>query len=193
MSKMKRLHFFVNQNATRLKYLLVLPAVFIGIYFVSNRFLAYPLQFTSPQNVLREPPIFHLDEPIAVEAIFVNNEETDVGFAAAVHWVLVSPIRTDGLQADVILLGLEAVISPGCKELEFVNLAPRRVKEITQNLFKAGHSKVTWRLTGHNVITEPEGRGSMVFSVDEFSYIPDTTPLPPFRVQPDTGISCDKV
>lgn len=189
----QRLHFFLNQNAKRIKYLLALPVVLAVIYFLSNRFLAYPLQFTSPQNVLREPPIFHLDEPVTVEAVFVNSGQEDVGFAAAVHWVLVSPIRAGEAQTDVILLGLEEVISPGCREIEFVNFAPRRVKEITQELFAAGHSKVTWRLTGHNVITESNGRGSMAFSVDEFSYIPEAILLPPSIVQHDTGISCDKV
>lgn len=186
------MHFFLNQNASKVKYLLVLPATFLVIYFLSNRFLAYPLQFSSPQNVLREPPIFHLNESVNVEAVFINNEKQAVGFAAAVHWVLVSPVRTGEVQTDVILLGLEETVSPGCKEIEFVNVAPDRVQEITKELFNAGHNKVTWRLTGHNVITEPEGRGSMVFNVDEFSYVPDDVELPKFQIK-RTGESCANI
>lgn len=189
----KKLHFYLHNNAKWLRYLLLVPVVFLGIYFFTNRFLAYPLQFTQQQNVLREPPVFHLNESVDVEAVFINPSKANVSFAAAVHWVLVTPIESGSLtdaNTDVILLGLEEVVKPGCTKIEFINLAPAKVVSITKELFAAGHNKVTWRLTGHNVITSPDGRGSMVFNVDEFSFVPDDVDLPPHTIVHDDAITC---
>lgn len=192
---MKNIHLFVHNNAKWFKLLMLVPFVLWGVYFFSNRYLAYPLEFTPQQNVLREPPVFHLDESVDVEAIFKNDSQKDIGFITTVHWVLVSPLKTGVPETDtrVTVPGLEEVISPGCTKIEFANSPPNGVISITNAIFVAGYDKVTWRLTGHNVITDPEGRGSMVFNVDQFTYIPDETPLPPYQIIHNQEITCDGV
>lgn len=191
---MKKVHLFFHNNYRSIRWLLLLPFILVGVYFLTDRYIAYPLQFTSPQNVLREPPVFHLDEAVDVEAIFINTTKEDVTFAAAVHWVLVSPLDPENprTKTEPIQLGLLATITPGCQRLGFSNRPPQEVIDITEELFTKGHNKVTWRLTGDNVVTSPKGRGSMTFNVDEFTYIPDNTKLPNSQIS-YSDISCEKV
>lgn len=145
----------------------------------------YPIDFDMQQNVLREPPVFHLDEPVDVEATFRNTINEDVTFAAAISWILVEPDQP----IEVVQFGLVTTLQPGCKEYVFNNNPPEEVKQVTRELFASGHKRVTWRLSGDNVIVSPEKRGQKQFNVDQFTYIPDDQPLPLFKQTRDRS-SC---
>lgn len=137
----------------------------------------YPLKYDSPQNVLREPPIFHLGEPVTVEATFKNISSQDTKSTAVVHWILVEP-TLDQNHIDVAQFGLFLDLKPGCTEQVFVNKPPVEVEIVTKQLFESGSQKVTWRLAGDNVILIPAHAGTKEFSVESFSYVPDSVPVP---------------
>lgn len=140
----------------------------------------YPLKYDSPQNVLRDPPVFHLGEEVVVEATFNNISSQDTKSTAVVHWILVEP-TLDLNHIDVAQFGLFLDLKPGCTEQVFVNKPPTEVEIITKKLFEAGNQKVTWRLAGDNVILVPSHAGTKEFSVESFSYVPDSIPLPDNR------------
>lgn len=149
----------------------------------------YPLEFTAQQNVLRDPAVFHLDEPVNVEAVFINKTDQPVTATAAVHWVLVSPATAT--PTDIIQLGLLLELRSGCTELGFANKPPSQVVDLTRKLFAEGQTRVTWMLSGNNVVIVPTDGGQREFKVDSFSYVPDDVPLPKHGPK-SSGESCDK-
>lgn len=148
----------------------------------------YPLNFDTFQNVLREPPAFHLDEPVTVEARFNNLSPQKVKATAVVHWVLVDPQIND-THIDIAQFGLFLDLKPGCTHQTFVNIPPAEVTALTRQLFTEGHQKVTWQLSGNNQIIVPEGGGSEGFSVEEFSYVPNSVSTDPHQDIPD-NVEC---
>lgn len=162
-------------NSTLLFLLAVI--VLVGVFF--NRKQYYPLKFDSPQNVLREPPIFHLNEPVTVEATFLNYDTEVVTFGGAVHWQLIAP-NTQLLPAgsEVIQFEFTSTIDSGCREFRFENFPPKAVIDTTRRLFREGHGEVTWKLTGDNIILKPKPGASVRFEVEQFKYIPDNKPIP---------------
>lgn len=136
-----------------------------------------PLVFDQTQNVVREPPVFHLNEPVAVEADFKNTDSVPVSFTGAVHWRLVSPDR----KVEILQFEFNGTVPPGCKEFKFQNLPPAEVITLTQRLFKDGYDSVTWEIYGDNVIVSPQAGNTLAFHVEQFRYIPDDRPLPETR------------
>jgi hypothetical protein len=155
--------------------------------------LYYPLKFDTPQNVLREPPIFHLDEKVDVQARFVNGTDKIVTVSAAVHWILVTK-APDVLDTEVDLVQppLLLIIDPGCSRQPFSNTRPNSVALITEKLFSKGYDKVIWRLAGENVVTSISNSGSQRFEVDSFSYVPDDIPIPDNKIE-QIPESCDEL
>lgn len=141
---------------------------------------SYPIKFDTPQNVLREPPIFHLDETVDVEARFLNQTDQPITLQADVHYILVTDNKE---QIEPIETGLFLTLKPGCTKIPFSNKRPDAVAILTKKLFAQGHKKVTWKITGHNQIIAPQQGGRQQFETDEFSYVPDDTPIPGNRIE----------
>lgn len=151
--------------------------------------LNYPVKFDTPQNVLREPPIFHLDERVDVEARFLNQTDQPITLQADVHYILVTDNKQ---QVEPIETGLFITLKPGCTKIPFSNQRPDAVAILTEKLFKEGHKKVTWKITGHNQIVAPQQGGRQQFETDEFSYVPNDTPTPEYQVE-HIDDSCDNL
>lgn len=179
-------------NNTMLFMLAVIIMVGIFVTFL-NKHNYYPLKFDTPQNVLREPSVFHLDEPVVVEATFLNEDSRVVTFGGAVHWQLISP-NTELLPAgtEVVQFQFTSSIAPGCREFRFENHPPKAVVDTTNRLFENGHTAVTWKLTGDNIILEPKPGSSVRFEVEQFDYIPNHLPLPDHRDKNDNS-DCSNV
>lgn len=167
----------LNMVNSTLLFLLAV-SVLVGIFFFVRQEY-YPLKFDSPQNVVREPSVFHLDEPVVVEATFLNGDEEVVTFGGAVHWQLIAP-NTDLLPSgtEIIQFRFTSTIAPGCREFRFENSPPPSVVDTTRRLFRDGHATVTWKLTGDNIILEPKPGASVRFEVEQFDYVPDDRQLP---------------
>lgn len=147
--------------------------------------IPFPLKFDTPQNVLREPPLFHLDEPIDVEARFLNETDQPVTLSADIHWVLITEYKE---MVEPIQVGLFITINPGCTKIPFSNQRPLAVSVLTKKLFAQGHQKVTWKLEGTNQVLSPQTGAKQKFEVDEFSYTPNDQPIPQNQIDhiPDT-------
>lgn len=166
-----------------------LLTVAIVIFFITYDKPAYPIEFTANQNVLREPPTFHLADTVDVEAVFTNTTKQNVTFTAAIHWVLdtkTSVVPT----TDVVQLGLLTELIPGCTKMTFINKPPQDVIDTTKKLFDAGEERVEWHLQGSNVVILPKNAGERDFMVDHFVYVADSDPLPLTKNVHDNSIEC---
>lgn len=170
----------------------ILASVVIGIYLIATTRAIVdqtahkvdqivdeysPLRFDQTQNVVREPPVFHLGDPVAVEADFKNTDSVPVQFSGAVHWRLISPDHN----IEVFQFEFNGDVEPGCKLFRFDNLPPPGVVETTNRLFSEGYDSVTWELFGDNVVTRPRPGAAVAFHVEQFRYIPNDRPLPQFQ------------
>lgn len=205
--KRERVAYFLHRFNNYLIYFLTVFSMLILSYFAQQLYqntqaikkiaqsnerkldevlpIPFPLKFDTPQNVLREPPVFHLNEPIDVEARFLNETDQVITLSADVHWVLLTEHKD---MIEPIQVGLFITIKPGCTKIPFSNQRPLAVSSLTKKLFGQGHQRVTWKLEGTNQIIAPYPGGKQKFEVDEFSYIPDSQPIPPGQIDhiPDT-------
>lgn len=141
------------------------------------------LVFDKNQNVLRNPAVFYLDEPVVVEATFRNDTDKSISFTGVVQWELVTPNNTlYPIGTSVLQFEFTETIDPGCRELRFENRPPEQVREITQSLFNSGFPSVTWKILGDNKV---ESGASVSFEVERFSYIPRELPLPEHQNKTD--------
>jgi hypothetical protein len=148
--------------------------VYLGALYLNSLRPNY-LNFTYLQPIKQVPPVFHLKDPIQVEALFYNTSSEPIDFTALVFW-------THG-DKQILQFAFQRTLKSGCSELNFDNFPPEEVKTITQDLFKQGQKEVTWRIEGHNAVTNPYSGGLQPFRVEEATYIPDTQPLPERKVE----------
>ena len=134
------------------------------------------LSFTYSQNTKREPPIFHLKEPIKVESLFYNSSDEPIEFTALVFWTLV------GNGQQILQFSFKQTLNPGCTELNFNNYPPDQVVQITKNMFTQGKTKVKWQIEGHNAVTSPYSGGLQPFRVEEATYVPDFQSLSKHKI-----------
>lgn len=142
-----------------------------------------PLVFDKIQNVLRDPAVFHLDEPVTVEATFRNTDDKPVTFIGVVQWELITPNNSFyPVGTQVLQFEFSSTIRPGCRELRFENRPPMQVEEITRTLFANGFTAVSWKILGDNKIQSGD---TVKFEVERFTYVPDDQSLPKFASKPD--------
>jgi len=149
-------------------------------YFESLR--PNDLLFTYAQPISKQPPVFHLDQTIPVEAVFYNTGAEDLTFTALVFWKLVDSDH------QVLHLSFQRTIPPGCTEIHFNNMPPQEVVDITKEKFEQGWERVQWQIEGHNAVTDPYSGGLQPFTVELATYIPDDVALP--VVQFNDRIQC---
>lgn len=131
------------------------------------------LDFTYHQNVLKDPAIFHIKEPVQVEALFYNKGGSKLTFQALVFWQQIAPETTH----QVLQLAFSRTIPPGCNEMSFNNTPPEQVIRFTEELFRQGYKEVKWQIQGSNAVTDPYQGGLQPFQTEIFTYVPNTTPI----------------
>lgn len=168
-----------------LSALIAATAVVMAVIWALSSRPIDPLRFDSPQNVLREPAVFHTNEPVVVEATFRNSHSAPITFRGVVNWRLVA---IDGVIAhdfSVLQFAFSQSLEPGCTELVFENLPPVTVQAEIDRRFADGAERLRWVIYGDNVITEPEVGAQYLFETEPFVYVPDSAALPEFSETDD--------
>lgn len=152
-----------------------------------------PIDFTKSQPAVRQPPVFHINDIVTIEALFINRESENITFNAKVYWQLKRPMK-DSISPDssrIFQFEFNRVLNPGCTYLSFDNVAPSEVRNLTARLFSDGHKTVTWEINGTNKVIEPKVGDQQTFHTQEFTYYHNSAELPEFKNE--SKLSCDDV
>ena len=180
----------------RLRYVFALLMILVilgfgGAFWYRANHPYNPIDFTKSQPTVRQPPVFHLDDVVTVEALFTNNEDENVTLNAKVYWEIKKP--SDGaISPDskrVFQFEFNRVLNPGCTEMSFDNSPPDEVRSLTARLFSEGLKTVTWEINGTNRVVEPKVSDEEFFHTQEFTYYHNSDKLPKFKSSPK--LSCE--